>query len=150
MKKKNATSLRRATARNKARHAVKFNPEKAVKMFKAGKPVVDIAVAFGYERGQGQNRVRAALVKAGAYKPKAGQVKTATVKGSKVTTMPTGRSVALREVYRVFESRYKKLVGRARTGFAEELSGMVLAGAGVSTPTKISPVELPQDLRKAA
>lgn len=37
---------------------------KVIAMYKAGSKIVDIAVAMGYKRGQGQNRVRAALAKA--------------------------------------------------------------------------------------
>lgn len=42
-----------------------FDAAKAVELYKAGTKVVDIAVALGYERGQGQNRTRAALKAAG-------------------------------------------------------------------------------------
>jgi hypothetical protein len=47
---------------------VRFNPAFAVELFEAGHKVVDIAVGMGYRRGSGQNRVRAALLKAGVYK----------------------------------------------------------------------------------
>ena len=42
-----------------------FSAEKAVERFNRGMKIVDIAVSFGYVRGTGQNRVRAALAKAG-------------------------------------------------------------------------------------
>lgn len=45
-----------------------FSPARAVAMYQAGSKVVDIAVAMGYERGQGQNRTRTALIKASVYK----------------------------------------------------------------------------------
>jgi hypothetical protein len=45
-----------------------FDPDKCVAMYKSGSRVVDIAVAMGYERGYGQNRVRNVLLKAGIYK----------------------------------------------------------------------------------
>lgn len=45
-----------------------WDAAKVVEMYQAGTRVVDIAVAFGYARGQGQNRVRKALVTAGVYK----------------------------------------------------------------------------------
>jgi hypothetical protein len=45
-----------------------FDADKCVAMYKAGSRVVDIAVAMGYERGHGQNRVRRVLLKAGIYK----------------------------------------------------------------------------------
>ena len=45
-----------------------FDSRRAVALYAAGNKVVDIAVSMGYARGQGQNRVRAALVKAGVYK----------------------------------------------------------------------------------
>ncbi len=48
---------------------------RAIRLYKAGKRVSDIAVMLGYERGKGQNRVAAALVKAGIYK---GQRKAVT------------------------------------------------------------------------
>jgi colicin import membrane protein len=48
----------------RARNTV-FDAAKAVELYKAGTKVVDIAVALGYERGQGQNRTRAALKAAG-------------------------------------------------------------------------------------
>jgi hypothetical protein len=37
-------------------------------MYSAGKIVSEIAVALGYERGHGQNRVCNALIRAGVYK----------------------------------------------------------------------------------
>lgn len=45
-----------------------FDRARAVALYAAGNKVVDIAVSMGYARGQGQNRVRAALIKAGVYK----------------------------------------------------------------------------------
>jgi predicted SprT family Zn-dependent metalloprotease len=47
---------------------IAFNATDAVRLYQAGKRIVDIAVSFGYARGHGQNRVRAALIKAGVYK----------------------------------------------------------------------------------
>lgn len=47
---------------------VKFNVARIVKLYKAGKNVSRIAQAVGYPKGHGQNRTRAALVKAGVYK----------------------------------------------------------------------------------
>jgi len=41
---------------------------RAVRMYSAGKIVSEIAVALGYERGHGQNRVCNALIRAGVYK----------------------------------------------------------------------------------
>jgi hypothetical protein len=41
---------------------------RAVQMYQNGQMVVDIAVAMGYERGQGQNRVANALLRAGMDK----------------------------------------------------------------------------------
>lgn len=46
---------------------VRFNPAQCVELYQAGHKVVDIAVGMGYKRGHGQNRVRAALMKAGVY-----------------------------------------------------------------------------------
>jgi hypothetical protein len=42
-----------------------FRPYSVVRKYKAGVKIVDIAVAMGYPRGSGQNRVRAVLAKAG-------------------------------------------------------------------------------------
>ncbi len=47
---------------------VRFDVKRIVKLFKAGKNVSEIAQAIGYPKGHGQNRTRAALVKAGALK----------------------------------------------------------------------------------
>ena len=47
---------------------VKFNVKRIVKLLKAGKNVSQIAQAIGYPKGHGQNRTRAALVKAGVHK----------------------------------------------------------------------------------
>lgn len=47
---------------------ISFDAAKAVEMYRAGTKVVDIAMKFGYPRGSGQNRVRAALIKAAVYK----------------------------------------------------------------------------------
>lgn len=44
-----------------------WSAAEAVVLYNAGRKVVDIAVYFGYPRGSGQNRVRAALIKAGIY-----------------------------------------------------------------------------------
>lgn len=52
----------------KSEPTVKQFAARAIRLYKAGKRVSDIAVALGYERGHGQNRVAAALVKAGIYK----------------------------------------------------------------------------------
>lgn len=52
-------------------HKISFSAKRAVALCRSGRRVVDIAVAMGYERGSGKNRVRNALVKAGVYKPKA-------------------------------------------------------------------------------
>jgi hypothetical protein len=43
---------------------------RAVRLYGAGKKVSEIAVALGYERGHGQNRVAKALIAAGFYKGK--------------------------------------------------------------------------------
>ncbi|MGO9648945.1 MAG: hypothetical protein ACLPOO_12920 [Terriglobales bacterium] len=50
---------------------VKFDVRRIVKQFKAGKNVSEIAQAIGYPKGHGQNRTRAALVKAGVHRAKA-------------------------------------------------------------------------------
>jgi hypothetical protein len=47
---------------------VKFDVRKIVRLFKAGKNVSQIAQAIGFPKNAGQNRTRAALVKAGVYK----------------------------------------------------------------------------------
>jgi hypothetical protein len=43
---------------------------RAVALYAKEQRVSDIAVALGYERGHGQNRVVNALIRAGAYKGK--------------------------------------------------------------------------------
>jgi hypothetical protein len=47
---------------------VHFNVERICKLFKDGKNVSEIAQAVGYPKGHGNNRTRAALVKAGLIK----------------------------------------------------------------------------------
>jgi predicted SprT family Zn-dependent metalloprotease len=47
---------------------MQWDAARVVELYSAGTKVPDIAVALGYERGHGQNRVRAALMKAGVYK----------------------------------------------------------------------------------
>lgn len=47
-----------------------FDTAKAVALYQQGQKIVDIAVALGYPRGQGNNRTRAALKAAGVYKEK--------------------------------------------------------------------------------
>lgn len=42
-----------------------FDPARVIELFKQGVKVADIAVAMGYERGQGCNRTKAVLKKAG-------------------------------------------------------------------------------------
>lgn len=56
------------SAENHAVDGQRFDPDQCVAMYKTGIRVVDIAVAMGYERGHGQNRVRNVLLKAGIYK----------------------------------------------------------------------------------
>lgn len=48
--------------------AIVFSPVRCITLYNAGTKVVDIAVAMGYPRGSGQNRVRTVLIKAGAYR----------------------------------------------------------------------------------
>ena len=50
------------------RYAVKFDHNKILALFKAGKNLTDIAEAIGFPRGVGQNRTAAVLIKAGVYK----------------------------------------------------------------------------------
>lgn len=47
---------------------VKFSPARIKRLYRGGKLVSEIARAIGYPSGHGQNRVRAVLIKAGAYK----------------------------------------------------------------------------------
>ena len=49
---------------------VKFDVEKAVRLYKEGKSISDIAKAMGYPKGKGNNRTHAALMKAGVAKPR--------------------------------------------------------------------------------
>jgi len=48
---------------------VRFNVKRIVRLYQDGKKVSEIARAVGYPAGHGQNRTRAALVKAGVHKP---------------------------------------------------------------------------------
>ncbi len=47
-----------------------FDADAVVRLYNTGQKVVDIAVAMGYPRGHGQNRVTTVLRKAGVYKAK--------------------------------------------------------------------------------
>ncbi len=67
MKKKPGKTEKKAKITKAIKEREKFQA-KAVQMYQNGRKVVNIAVAMGYERGHGQNRVRAALTKAGIYK----------------------------------------------------------------------------------
>lgn len=49
---------------------VRFNVKRIVKLYKAGKRVSEIARLVGFPKNCGQNRTRAALVKAGVYQSK--------------------------------------------------------------------------------
>jgi len=63
-----AVELRTAgLAMRAAKNGQPFDITKAVELFKQGMKVVDIAVALGYPRGQGNNRTRKALREAGVY-----------------------------------------------------------------------------------
>lgn len=57
------------TRGKKRKRNMKFNPAKAVALFKRGMAVPLIATRFGYRYGQGQNRTRRALRKAGVLQP---------------------------------------------------------------------------------
>lgn len=59
-----------------------IDAEKVVQAFRNGTKIVDIAVSFGYARGQGQNRIRAILREAGAYTPKGGAQTTSDTNSS--------------------------------------------------------------------
>jgi len=47
---------------------VKWNPARIVRLYKAGRNVNQIALAVGYPKNTGQNRVRNLLIKKGLYK----------------------------------------------------------------------------------
>lgn len=120
--------------------------KQVVKMYRKGEHVADIAVAMGYQRGHGQNRVRTALMNADAYTPVRGtaaSVATGKPKGAAITTAEQ----FARECYNVVESRFHKLQGRARTGFPELVMGMVVAGLGQKKAMKVAPVAVPTGLR---
>ena len=146
---------------------VKFDATKAAALYKAGTGIADIAVEMGYKRGQGQNRTRAALAKAGVWKKnasrprkrgkivaqKATPIAAALVKEATQATLPvpTGREVALRACFLFVEAQYKKMIGRQRTNFVKELSGMLLAGiSNAEGPQKITLVQLPESFRQTA
>jgi hypothetical protein len=71
---KKQTSKKSGKPVKKARAAAKTPAPKAaaktraVALYQEGKKVSEIAVALGYERGHGQNRVASALIAAGVYK----------------------------------------------------------------------------------
>jgi hypothetical protein len=67
-----------------------FDAALAVKLYLEGKKVIDIAVACGYPKGQGNNRVRQALEKAGVYK----KVNTGLPDVSAPPVANTGETVA--------------------------------------------------------
>ena len=68
-KVKAAKASKPAKARKSAAYPdVHFNVERICKLFKEGKNVSEIAQAIGYPKGHGNNRTRAALVKAGLIK----------------------------------------------------------------------------------
>jgi DNA-binding NarL/FixJ family response regulator len=50
------------------RPTVTWTPARIKRMYRAGKNVSQIAVAIGYAKGTGNNRVRNFLAKAGLYK----------------------------------------------------------------------------------
>jgi hypothetical protein len=117
---------------------IKFNPDRAVRMYQGGKRVVDIAVAFGYPRGHGQNRVTNALIKAGVYVSRKQATRTSR-KARAVPAQPSrehiaiaapGRTadIALSECYKVVESRYKELPPRSKHGWAERLIATIKDG----------------------
>jgi len=65
--------------------------------------------------------------------------------------VPTGKEVAMRACYLFVEGTYKKLIGRQRTGFVQELSGLLLAGlANADGVQKITPVAVPEQFKLAA
>ena len=45
-----------------------FDPKRAIEMYRAGKRVQEIAIAFGYRRGTGNSRVRYTLEKVGLFR----------------------------------------------------------------------------------
>lgn len=81
-----------------------FSAEKAVAMYKAGTKTTDIAVAMGYKRGQGQNRTRAALVKAGVLPERKG-------------VLPRKRKARASSLAKLSPNRIRKL--RVRAGLSQ-------------------------------
>jgi hypothetical protein len=59
-----------ALAERDAKRGITLDVDKAVKMYKDGKTISEIAQAMGFPKGSGNNRTHAALVKAGARKPR--------------------------------------------------------------------------------
>jgi hypothetical protein len=49
---------------------IRFEIDKAVKLYKEGKKISEIALAQGFSKNSGQNRTLAALVKPGVAKPR--------------------------------------------------------------------------------
>jgi hypothetical protein len=136
-----------------------FDANRAVKLFKGGMKISDIAVEMGYPKGQGQNRTRKALVDAGVYevKQRTGSTATAKAKGPqlvKATKLSSSHNpdVLMAEAYNVVASRYRQLTGRQRTGWMERLIGMLLTsiGAGKRAVKPVALAEGLQPIRKAA
>lgn len=55
-------------AKKAMKHKVKFDPVKIKVLYRAGKNVSQIALAIGYPKGTGNNRVRNVLIKSKVYK----------------------------------------------------------------------------------
>ena len=88
-------------------HNAKINTARAVRLYKAGNNISTIAIAFGFPRGTGNNRVRAVLEKAGVHCPK-------------------NPDALIRECLATIEKTYQQLRGRARSGWKKKLATLLL------------------------
>jgi len=59
-----------AVAERDAKRGIKFDADRIAALYKQGKKISEIAQAVGFPKGQGNNRVHAALVKAGVRQPR--------------------------------------------------------------------------------
>lgn len=128
-------------ARNKqAKAEPQFSAARAVQLYATGKNVSEIAQAFGYPKGKGNNRTRAVLITAGVYKkettPKRRVKQTPrTARPKPVTTLgvPNDSNTALMVCLRTVAVNMEKL-GMDESGrgkFARSLMGMIATNFGV-------------------
>jgi hypothetical protein len=128
---------------------IKFSATRAVKLYQSGKSVPQIALAMGYPPGTGNNRTRAALVKAGVYShaqtttkkatpaagPKAQRTRTAAPRATRNFGLgvPNDPETALKICLQTADVNAKKLNldSTAANTFAKKLMAGIAANFGV-------------------